>query len=142
MTSLITRGTTANSGGSAISTVHTLWITKSCFAVLSHVTFRALTNLLVIAPTTIGTFFITLGVWPCGKNTCNVYIWVYFLLTNPLVSFWRGVLPQGVCLHIQLNVISLKRMCTHVKVLLFSHLFLYNNFKYIYENSIILFNYF
>lgn len=90
MPSLIARRTAASSWGRTIPAIHALRIAQSCFAILSHVTFRALTNLLVVATTTISTFFITFGVWPCGKNTCNVYTLIYFPFMNPLESNRRG----------------------------------------------------
>lgn len=48
----------ANSWCSTKSTVHALWITKCRLTILSHVTFRALTDFILIAPAAVGTLFI------------------------------------------------------------------------------------
>lgn len=39
--------------------IHALWVTQSSLAVLPHVAFRTLADLLVITPATIGTFLVT-----------------------------------------------------------------------------------
>lgn len=48
----------ANSWCSTKSTVHALWITKCRLTILSHVTFRALTDFILIAPAAVGALFI------------------------------------------------------------------------------------
>ena len=62
MTSLESWRTTTNARSGTVSAVHTLWVTQGSFAVLSHVAFRALTQLFMIAPATVSTLLVTLGV--------------------------------------------------------------------------------
>ena len=68
VTPLIPGRTGTDSRGSACPSVHALGIAECRHAVLSHVPFRTLAKFLMIAPATIGTLPVALGVranWTC-----------------------------------------------------------------------------
>ena len=66
--SLKTCWTATHPRSSTTTTIHALWIAQSCLAVLPHIAFRTLANLLIVAPATIGTFLVTLWIWVFNKG--------------------------------------------------------------------------
>ena len=83
--------TATHSRSSTATTIHALWITQSCLAVLPHIAFRTLANFLIVAPATVGTFLVALWIWVFNKGyimyrTDLFYIWT--LLQNLYMSQW------------------------------------------------------
>jgi hypothetical protein len=81
MPSLKACWTATHPRSSTATTIHALWITQCCLAILPHIAFRTLADLLIVAPATIGTFLVTLWIRVFNKGYIMYGIHLFYIQT-------------------------------------------------------------